>query len=312
MKFSQGIFNAVDPGLNILKRDAKVQQAVANLIADHARWINATSVEECGFPEEFLRCLDPRKLGQNDTIFKGVESLETWIKLADLLKDTGILTRPDSQSPDWKYIKYIFCHNFAPFDRHNNERSYRLGNDGNFAQFSINSIFTVMKCLMIEAGFHPLVAHVILMNSILWVDTVVSQGPASWSTEFNEEYKAMAEYQRDAVRDLIMEVAGKCEELVGFLVFGGNAKASILEWARETFGKRGIYVQSSDILLTHGQNIGLRRAHPKNAMNMIQTFREFWYGWCCCSRFRCRATIFNNPHAYYAGRDKSYEDQARY
>jgi hypothetical protein len=60
---------------------------------------------------------------------------------------------------------------------------------------------------MIEAGFHPSVAHVILMNSILWVDTIVSQGPATWAREFKEEYKAMAEYQRDAVRDLIVEVA---------------------------------------------------------------------------------------------------------
>jgi hypothetical protein len=166
MKFSPGIFNAADPSLNILKRDAKVKQAVENLIANHTQW-NNKSVEECDFPEGFLRCLDPRSKGQNDTIFRDVQSLQTWLELTQLLKNTGILTRPDSQSPDWKYITYIFCHNFAPFDRHSNERSYKLGNDGNFAQFSINSIFTVMKCLMIEAGFHPSVAHVILMNSIL-------------------------------------------------------------------------------------------------------------------------------------------------
>jgi hypothetical protein len=60
---------------------------------------------------------------------------------------------------------------------------------------------------------------------------LVSQGPANWASEqeLQKEYEAMADFQRDAVCDLIKECADKYDNLVGFLVFGNKAKTSILE-----------------------------------------------------------------------------------
>ena len=49
-----------------------------------------------------------------------------------------------------------------------------------------------------------------LMNKILWVDTVVSKGPATWSRDklTQLEYDAMAHYQRNEVRALIHWILG--------------------------------------------------------------------------------------------------------
>jgi hypothetical protein len=124
---------------------------------------------------------------------------------------------------------------------------------------------------MILAGFHPLSAHVIIVNSILWVDILVSQGPATWKSENKTQYDAMAWFQRDAVRDLIEDCANQCVNLAGFLAFGEAAKASILEWARERFAKRGIFMQPKEVLLEHPENISGRRVNPENAIVMVKT-----------------------------------------
>jgi hypothetical protein len=40
-----------------------------------------------------------------------------------------------------------------------------------------------MKSMLVEANFTPTIAHVILMNKILWVDCVVSKGMATWAKD---------------------------------------------------------------------------------------------------------------------------------
>ena len=236
---------------------------VVDFFTEHySHLIGKETFDEKDYPDGFCKCLNPLMLGKNENIMRDIKRRKPWKDIEKKLEGTGELTCPDSHAPDWKYIIFIICLNFAPFDRFNNKRSHRLNCDGTFIQ---------NDGLMILAGFHPLSAHVIIVNSILWVDILVSQGPATWKTENKTQYDAMAWFQRDAVRDLIEDCANQCVNLAGFLAFGEAAKASILEWARERFAKRGIFMQPKEVLLEHPENISGRRVNPENAIVMFET-----------------------------------------
>jgi hypothetical protein len=196
--------------------------------------------------------------------------MSEWKILDKKLEGTGLLTKPGSHAISLKHVNYIFVGTYAPWDRHNNNNPYRLNNTGNFSQFSINSLFTLMKCMLIEADFTPTIAHVILINKILWVDCVVSKGMSSWPSDkqTKDEYEAMAWYQLGEVKNLIEAIVNKCDYLISLVMYGQKAKDSLLEWAYNTFSERGIYLQPKDALFEHGQQIGLRWVNPDNATDM--------------------------------------------
>ena len=153
----------------------------------------------------------------NIDIENEITSMSEWIALEKKLEGTGELTKPGTHAISLEHVAYIFVGSYAPWDRHNNNNPYRLNNTGNFAQFSINSMFTLMKMMLIQANFTPTIAHVILVNKILWVDCVVSKGTAIWSLDKNtkDEYEAMAWYQLGEVKNMFKAIADRCEETVG-------------------------------------------------------------------------------------------------
>ena len=258
--------------------DPRYMQAVRALTAEFACLRGDRSVESCGFPPGFTSCLDPKRHGQNTKIETDITSMSEWIALEEKFEGTGILTKPGSRAPDWKYVSYIFGGSFAPWDRHNNDEPYRLNIMGNFAQFSINSLFMLMKSMLVEADFTPTIAHVILMNKILWVDCVVSKGMATWAldSKTKKEYKAMAWYQLGEVKNLIKAIADRCDYLIAIVFYGQKAKDSLLGWAINTFTERGIYLQPEDASFEHPQNIGLRWVHPDNAIDMVNIFSNIF------------------------------------
>jgi hypothetical protein len=201
-----------------------------------------------------------------------------WNTLDIKLKGTGDLTVPGTHALNWEGVNYMCCGSYAPWDRHNNNNPYRLSSSGNFAQFSINSFFMTMKSMLIEADFTPSIAHVLLVNKILWVDICVSKGPGAWASdgETKDEYNAMAWYQLDEVKDLIKAVADKCPNLISFLLYGQKAKDALLKWAYNTFSERGIFLQPLKSKVEHAMNIGLRRVNKDNADGMVNIFRSLF------------------------------------
>ena len=258
--------------------DPRYMLAVRALTAEFASLRGDRSVESCDFPPGFTSCLDPKRHGQNAKIKTDILSMSEWKALEEKLEGTGILTIPGSHAPDWKYVSYIFGGSFAPWDRHNNDEPYRLNIMGNFAQFSINSLFMLMKSMLVEADFTPTIAHVILMNKILWVDCVVSKGMATWAkdSQTKKEYKAMAWSQLGEVKNLIKAIADRCDYLIAIVFYGQLAKDSLLGWAINTFTERGIYLQPEDASFEHPQNIGLRWVHPDNAIDMVDIFTNLF------------------------------------
>ena len=106
--------------------------------------------------------------------------------------------------------------------------------------------------MLIEANFTPTIAHVILINKILWVDCVVSKGMATWASDKQTkyEYEAMAWYQLGEVKNLIEAIVEKCDNLISLVFYGHKAKDYLLEWAYETFSGRGIYLQPKILCLS--------------------------------------------------------------
>ena len=135
-----------------------------------------------------------------------------------------------------------------------------------------------MKSMLIEANFTPTIAHVILINKILWVDCVVSKGMATWASDSQtkKEYKAMAWYQLGEVKNLIKAIADRCDNLIVIVFYGQKAKDYLLDWAIDTFTERGIYLQTRETIFEHPQNIGLRRVHPDNAIDMVDIFTNLF------------------------------------
>ena len=260
--------------------DPRYMEAVRALTAEFASLRGDRSIESCDFPPEFLRCLDPIRHGMNCNIDieNEITSMSEWIALEKKLEGTGELTKPGTHAISLEHVAYIFVGSYAPWDRHNNNNPYRLNNTGNFAQFSINSMFTLMKMMLIQANFTPTIAHVILINKILWVDCVVSKGTAIWASDKHtkDEYEAMAWYQLGEVKNLIKAIADRCDNLIVIVFYGQKAKDYLLDWAIDTFTERGIYLQTRETIFEHPQNIGLRRVHPDNAIDMVDIFTNLF------------------------------------
>ena len=85
---------------------------------------------------------------------------------------------------------------------------------------------------MCLAGFDPYVGMLILMSSVVVMDGCMLMGPATgWSD--TEEYRYLSQFQLPFAKNIIAYVLGKCENLVGVMVFGHKASENIIPWFRE-------------------------------------------------------------------------------
>jgi hypothetical protein len=93
-------------------------------------------------------------------------------------------------------------------------------------------------------------------------------GPtAGWSETV--EYDYLSQYQFPFARNIISYVLGKCENLVGVMMFGHKAADNILPWLRDNYSKK-ILIQN--MFLNHPQNIKFSYT-LEHAQNYVETFR---------------------------------------
>ena len=113
-----------------------------------------------------------------------------------------------------------------------------------------------MQTLMCLAGFDPYVAMLILLSSVIVINTCMLMGPTKGWSE-TEEYHYLSQFQLPFAKNIIAYVLGKCENLVGVMVFGHKASENILPWLRKTYNKK-LLIWGSDVFLSHPQNIRWR------------------------------------------------------
>ena len=86
------------------------------------------------------------------------------------------------------------------------------------------------------------------------MDVCMFMGPTSGWSE-TEEYDYLSQFQLPFAINIIAYVLGKCENLVGVMVFGHKASENILPWLRDNYTKK-ILIQN--MFLSHPQNIQWR------------------------------------------------------
>jgi len=125
-----------------------------------------------------------------------------------------------------------------------------------------------MQTMMCCAGFFPDVGMMILLASVVVMDVCMLIGPtAGWSETV--EYDYLSQYQFPFARNIISYVLGKCENLVGVMMFGHKAADNILPWLRDNYSKK-ILIQN--MFLNHPQNIKFSYT-LEHAQNYVDTFR---------------------------------------
>jgi hypothetical protein len=80
-----------------------------------------------------------------------------------------------------------------------------------------------MQTMMCLAGFLPDVAMLILLASVIVMDMCMLMGPTSGWSE-TKEYHLLLQFQLPYTKDIIEYVLGRCENLVGVMVFGHKSR----------------------------------------------------------------------------------------
>jgi hypothetical protein len=128
-----------------------------------------------------------------------------------------------------------------------------------------------MQTMMCLAGFDPYVAMLILLSSVIVINTCMLMGPTKGWSE-TEEYHYLLQFQLPFAKNIIEYVLGKCKNLVGVMVFGHKASEDILPWLRDYYNKK-LLIQGSAVFLSHPQNIRWRYT-LKHAQHYTQMFSE--------------------------------------
>ena len=127
----------------------------------------------------------------------------------------------------------------------------------------------MMQTMMCCAGFFPDVGMMILLASVVVMDACMLMGPTSgWSK--TKEYDYLSQFQLPFAINIIAYVLGKCENLVGVMVFGRQAADNILPWLHTNFSQKFLI---QNVFLSHPQNIRWRYT-LKHAQHYIQMFSE--------------------------------------
>jgi hypothetical protein len=165
--------------------------------------------------------------------------------------------------------------NYAPDDeldkKGNPTLHFQRDVSGKFYDITIRNLTDTMQNLMCLAGFDPYVAMLILLSSVVVMDTCMLMGSSSgWSD--TEEYRYLSQFQLPFAKNIIEYVLGKCKNLVGDMVFGHKASENILPWLRDNYNKK-LLIQGSDVFLSHPQNIQWRYT-LKHAQHYTQMFSK--------------------------------------
>jgi hypothetical protein len=113
-----------------------------------------------------------------------------------------------------------------------------------------------MQTMMCHAGFLPDVAMLILLATVVVMNTCMLMGPASGWSDTNE-YHLLSQLQLPFAKNIIAYVLSKCENLVGVMVFGQKAYDNILTlpWLHPLYSQKFLI---QNVFLNHPQNIQWR------------------------------------------------------
>jgi hypothetical protein len=132
----------------------------------------------------------------------------------------------------------------------------------------MRNLFTSMQTMMCRAGFLPDVAMLILLATVVVMNTCMLLGPASgWSDTI--KYRLLSQLQLPFAENIIAYVLCKCENLVGVMVFGHKAYDNIMPWLRTHFSQKFLI---QNMFLNHPQNIQWSYL-LEHARNYVETFR---------------------------------------
>jgi hypothetical protein len=253
---------------------AHVKDGVSVLMDAFKQFANK-NIFECakdGFPGSFLRCMNPQapQSSINDNVSKS-EPGRNYMQATDKL---GPVSFPSSYG-EYAAVQIAVFLNYAPDDeldkKGNPTLHFQRDVSGKFYNITIRNLFDTMQTMMCLAGFDPYVAMLILLSSVVVMDTCMLMGSSSgWSD--TEEYRYLSQFQLPFAKNIIEYVLGKCKNLVGDMVFGHKASENILPWLRDNYNKK-LLIQGSDVFLSHPQNIQWRYT-LKHAQHYTQMFSK--------------------------------------
>jgi len=226
-----------------------VKEGVSVLMAAFKQFANKP-IQDCikdGFPDVFLRCQNPQ--AAQSSINDDVSKSDPGRKYLHATDKLGPVSFPSSlgEYPDVRIAVFL---NYAPdneLDKKGNPTlHFQRDIYGKFYNITIRNLFDTMQTMMCLAGFNPYVAMLILLSSAIVIDTCMLMGPTKgWSK--TEEYHYLSQFQLPFAKNIISYVLGKCENLVGVMVFGHKASDNILPWLRDNYTKK-LLIQGSNVL----------------------------------------------------------------
>jgi hypothetical protein len=253
---------------------AHVKDGVSVLMDAFKQYANKNIIEcaKDGFPDALLRCMNPQ--APQSSINDDVSTSEPGRNYMQATDKLGPVSFPSSYGEYAAVRIAVFC-NYAPDDeldkKGNPTLHFQRDVRGKFYNATMRNLFDTMQTMMCLAGFDPYVAMLILLSSVIVMNTCMLMGPTKgWSD--TEEYHYLSQFQLPFAKNIIAYVLGKCEYLVGVMVFGHKASESILPWLHDNYAKK-LLIQGSDVFLSHPQNIRWRYT-LKHAQHYIQMFSE--------------------------------------
>ena len=228
-------------------------------------------IQDCikdGFPSSFLRCQNPQ--ATESSINADVSTSEPGRSYLQATDGLGPVSFPSSYGEYADVRIGVIC-NYAPDDELDDNGNptlhFQRDTNGNFYNVTMRNLFTTMQTMMTRAGFLPDVAMLILLATVVVMNTCMLLGPTSGWSDTNE-YHLLSQLQLPFANNIIACVLSKCENLVGVMVFGRKAYDNILPWLRTNFSQKFL-IQSDDLLLSHPQNIQWRYTYDR-ARNYVE------------------------------------------
>ena len=159
---------------------AHVKDGVSVLMDAFKQFANK-NIFECvkdGFPDALLRCMNPQapQSSINDDVSKS-EPGRNYMQATDKL---GPVSFPSSYGEYAAVRIAVFC-NYAPDDeldkKGNPTLHFQRDVRGKFCNATMRNLFDTMQTMMCLAGFDPYVAMLILLSSVIVMNTCMLMGP---------------------------------------------------------------------------------------------------------------------------------------
>ena len=240
---------------NSFQSEENLTKGVSFLTNAYKQFANKP-IQDCindGFPSSFLRCQNSQ--ATELSINADVSTSEPGRSYLHATDGLGPVSFPSSYGEYADVRIGVIC-NYAPDDELddnyvNPTLHFQRDTNGNFYNVTMRNLFSTMQTMMCCAGFFPDVGMMILLASVVVMNVCMLMGPTSgWSK--TEEYDYLSQFQLPFARNIIAYVLGKCENLVGVMVFGHKASENILPWLRDNYTKK-ILIQN--VFLSQPQNI---------------------------------------------------------